>query len=154
MCIQRSGNWTLKSRCCTHPGLHLHKGARGRNANGHSRGSPSHEEGDGHSRGSPSAYVTGPYPRAAESPEAIVGRGSSLNCSSLHSSAPTLSSKMEGSPVIDCKNDCLCDGLSIWCKVRIEPTLVCNHQISDCYTGHAQRIMSCMVNGTKVFVWH
>jgi len=49
-----------------------------------------------------SAYVTGPYPRAAESPEAIVSRGSSLNCSSLHSSAPTLSSKMEGSPVFDC----------------------------------------------------
>jgi len=50
-----------------------------------------------------SAYVTGPYPRAAEPPEAIVCRGSSLNCSSLHSSAPTLSSKMAGSPVIDCK---------------------------------------------------
>jgi len=48
-------------------------------------------------------YVTGTYPRAAESPEAIVCRGSSLNCSSLHSSAPTLSSKMAGSPVIDCK---------------------------------------------------
>jgi len=49
-----------------------------------------------------SAYVTGPYPRAAESPKAIVGRGSSLNCSSLHSSAPTLSSKMADSAVIDC----------------------------------------------------
>ena len=44
--------------------------------------------------------------------------------------------------------------LSKLCRVRITPSLLCNHHLSQTYTMHAHRIMSCTVNNTKVFVWH
>ena len=65
-----------------------------------------------------SAYVTGRYPWAARCPQEILSRDSSLSCSSLHSSALTLSSKMAGSPVIDCKLTRICCQNCVECELH------------------------------------
>jgi len=44
--------------------------------------------------------------------------------------------------------------LSKLCEVRVQPRFLCTKQISETYTMHTHRIMSCMVNVTKVFIWY
>jgi len=61
-------------------------------------------------------YVTGLSPRVAGPPAAIVGRGSCPNCFSLHSSALKSSSKMAGSPLIDCKPTRICCQNCVQCE--------------------------------------
>jgi len=61
-------------------------------------------------------YVTGLSPRAAGHPAVIVGRGSCLNCFSLHSSALTSSSKMAGSSLIDCNPTRICCQNCVKCE--------------------------------------
>ena len=86
-------------------------------------------------------YLTGRYPRAAGSPQAIVSRGSCLSCFSLHSSALTLSSKMAGSPVIDCKttrirchNFVECELHPVFCVTTIDLKLTLCTPTESCHS--------------------